>query len=43
MEGHPVMLAVQDTTSANYDSRQQMEGLGYISDKTKGAGYGPFA
>jgi hypothetical protein len=36
MEGHPVILAVQDTTSVNYDSLQHMEGLGYISDKTMG-------
>jgi hypothetical protein len=26
MEGHPLILAVQDTTSVNYDSRQKMEG-----------------
>jgi hypothetical protein len=36
MEGHPVILAVPDTTSVNDDSQQQMKGLGYISDKTKG-------
>jgi hypothetical protein len=36
MEGHPVILAVQDTTSVNDNSQQKMEGLGYISDKTKG-------
>jgi hypothetical protein len=36
MEGHPVILAAQDTTSVNYDSQQQMEGIGYISDKAKG-------
>jgi hypothetical protein len=36
MEGHPVILAVQDTTSVNYDTHQKMEGNGYISDKTMG-------
>jgi hypothetical protein len=36
MEGHPVILAVQDTTSVNYDSQQKMEGLGYINGKTIG-------
>ena len=28
------ILAVQDTTSLNYNSRGKMEGIGYISDKT---------
>ena len=36
MEGQPVILAVQDTTSVNYDTQQDMEGNGYISDKTMG-------
>jgi hypothetical protein len=36
MEGRPVILAVQDTTSVNYDTRKEMEGNGYISDKTMG-------
>jgi hypothetical protein len=34
MEGRPVILAVQDMTSVNYDTHQEMEGNGYISDKT---------
>jgi hypothetical protein len=36
MSGQPVILAVQDTTSVNYDTQQEMEGNGYISDKTMG-------
>jgi hypothetical protein len=36
MEGHPLILAVQDTTSVNYDSQQKMEGNGYIGDTTMG-------
>jgi hypothetical protein len=36
MEGHPVILAVQDTTSVNYESQQEMEGNGYIGTKTMG-------
>jgi hypothetical protein len=36
MEDHPLILAVQDTTSVNYDSQRGMEGNGYISDKTMG-------
>jgi hypothetical protein len=36
MDGRPVILAVQDTTSVNYDTQQNMEGNGYISDKTMG-------
>jgi hypothetical protein len=36
MAGHPVILAVQDTTSVNYDSQREMEGNGYIGDKTMG-------
>jgi hypothetical protein len=34
--GHPLLLAARDTTSVNYDSRQKMEGNGYIGDKTMG-------
>jgi hypothetical protein len=34
--GEKVILAVQDTTSLNYDTHEKTEGLGYISDKTKG-------
>jgi hypothetical protein len=30
------ILAVQDTTSLNYNTREKMEGIGYISDKTLG-------
>jgi hypothetical protein len=36
MEGHPLILAAQDTTSVNYDGQQKMEGNGYIGDKTMG-------
>jgi hypothetical protein len=36
MSGQPVILAIQDTTSVNYDTQQEMEGLGYISDKAMG-------
>jgi hypothetical protein len=36
MEGHPLILAAQDTMSVNYDSRRKMEGNGYIGDKTMG-------
>jgi hypothetical protein len=36
MEGQSLILAVQDTTSVNYDSQQGMEGNGYIGDKTMG-------
>jgi hypothetical protein len=36
MEGRPLILAVHDTTSVNYDSRQGTEGNGYISDKAMG-------
>jgi hypothetical protein len=36
MEGRSLILAVQDTTSVNYDSQREMEGNGYISDKTMG-------
>jgi hypothetical protein len=34
MEGRPLILAVRDTTSVNYDSRQKMGGNGYIGGKT---------
>jgi hypothetical protein len=30
------ILAVQDTTSLNYNTREKTEGIGYISDKTLG-------
>jgi len=30
------ILAVQDTTSLNYNTHEKMEGIGYISDKTLG-------
>jgi hypothetical protein len=33
--GERVILAVQDTTSLNYDTHEKTEGIGYISDKTK--------
>jgi hypothetical protein len=33
--GEPV-LAIQDTTSLNYNTQTKMEGIGYISDKTLG-------
>jgi hypothetical protein len=36
MEGQPLILAVQDTTSVNYDSQQEMDGNGYIGDKIMG-------
>jgi hypothetical protein len=36
MAGEPVILAVQDTTGVNYDDQRNMEGNGYISDKTMG-------
>jgi hypothetical protein len=36
MEGQSLILAVQDTTSVNYDSQREMEGNGYIGDKTMG-------
>ncbi|MDR1957992.1 MAG: hypothetical protein LBQ54_02940, partial [Planctomycetaceae bacterium] len=32
----PVILAAQDTTGVNYDGQRNMEGNGYISDKTMG-------
>jgi hypothetical protein len=36
MAGEPVILAVQDTTGVNYNGQRNMEGNGYISDKTMG-------
>jgi hypothetical protein len=36
MADEPVILAVQDTTGVNYDGQRNMEGNGYISDKTMG-------
>jgi hypothetical protein len=34
MACEPVILAVQDTTGVNYDGQRNMEGNGFISDKT---------
>jgi hypothetical protein len=34
--GEKVILAVQDTTSLNYDTHEKTAGIGYIGDKTKG-------
>jgi hypothetical protein len=34
MADEPVILAARDTTGVNYDGRRNMEGSGYISDKT---------
>jgi hypothetical protein len=39
MEGHPLILAVQNTTSVNYDGQRKMEGNGYIGGKTMGGQY----
>jgi hypothetical protein len=36
MADQPVVLAVQDTTGVNYNGQRNMEGNGYISDKTMG-------
>jgi len=36
MEGHPLIFAVQDTTSVNYNSQKEMEGNGYIAEQTMG-------
>jgi hypothetical protein len=36
MGGRSLILAVQDTTSVNYDGQREMDGNGYISDKTMG-------
>ena len=35
-ESGTTILAVQDTTSLNYNKQTKMDGLGYISDKTLG-------
>jgi len=36
MQQGGTILAVQDTTSLNYDTHEKTEGIGYISDKTLG-------
>jgi hypothetical protein len=36
IEAKTTILAVQDTTSLNYNTQTKMEGIGYISDKTLG-------
>ena len=36
IESKQTVLAVQDTTSLNYNTREKMEGIGFISDKTLG-------
>jgi len=36
IESKQTILAAQDTTSLNYNTREKMEGIGYISDKTLG-------
>ena len=36
MQSGKTILAVQDTTSLNYNTQTKMEGIGYISDKTLG-------
>jgi hypothetical protein len=36
LAGESVVLAARDTTSLNYDTHEKTEGIGYISDKTKG-------
>jgi hypothetical protein len=36
IEAEETILAVQDTTSLNYNTHTKMKGLGYISDKTLG-------
>jgi len=36
IQGHDVILAIQDTMSVNYNSQTKTEGIGYISDKTLG-------
>ena len=37
MEGEPVVLLVQDTTDASYNTHKKTEGLGYSSEKVLGA------
>ena len=36
IQSERTILAVQDTTSLNYNTQTKMEGIGYISDKTLG-------
>src|SRR5215510_14526675 len=36
VQSEKTILAVQDTTSLNYNTQTKMEGTGYISDKTLG-------
>ena len=36
VQADKTILAVQDTTSLNYNTQTKMEGIGYISDKTLG-------
>ena len=36
MQSGGTILAVQDTTSLNYNTHEKMEGIGYISEKTLG-------
>jgi hypothetical protein len=36
VEAEETILAIQDTTSLNYNTHTKMEGIGYISDKTLG-------
>jgi hypothetical protein len=36
MQSETTILAIQDTTSVNYNTQTKMEGTGYISDKTLG-------
>ena len=36
VQSEKTILAVQDTTSLNYNTQTKMEGIGYISDKTLG-------
>jgi len=36
MEGRPLIFAVQDTTSVNYNSQKEMEGNGCIAEQTLG-------
>jgi len=36
MQGHSIILAIQDTTTLNYNNHTKTEGLGYVSDKILG-------
>jgi hypothetical protein len=36
VQSETTILAIQDTTSLNYNTQEKMEGIGYISDKTLG-------